>query len=131
MALENASPSSYLTLPSSRLTEKRPGAMICALDPEKPLLQAPAPITASVDVPGGETLPFAAMLARTLARQAPGARLWRVPTWLFRLGLALAGKRVPPAVSATGFVGRLNRDQVFDAGPAQRLLGRALRPFEP
>jgi nucleoside-diphosphate-sugar epimerase len=94
-------------------------------------LEATAPITSSVDVPGGETLPFAAMLARTLARHAPGARLWRVPTWLFRLGLALAGKRVPPAVSATGFVGRLNRDQVFDAGPAQRLLGRALRPFEP
>jgi nucleoside-diphosphate-sugar epimerase len=94
-------------------------------------LQAPAPITASVDVPGGETLPFAAMLARTLARQAPGARLWRVPTWLFRLGLACAGARVPPAVSAAGFIGRLNRDQVFDAGPAQRLLGRPLRGFDP
>ena len=95
-------------------------------------LQAPLPVAAvAVDVPGGETLPFDAMLARTLARQAPGARLWRVPTWLFRLGLACAGARVPPAVSAAGFVGRLNRDQVFDAGPAQRLLGRPLRGFDP
>ena len=94
-------------------------------------LQAPAAVAASVDVPGGETLPFDAMLARTLARHVPGARLWRVPTWLFRLGLRFAGARVPPAVSAAGFVGRLNRDQVFDPGPAERLLGRAPRGFEP
>jgi nucleoside-diphosphate-sugar epimerase len=94
-------------------------------------LEAPVPMAASVDVPGGETLPFDAMLARTLEVHVPGARLWRVPTWLFRLGLALAGARVPPTVSAAGFIGRLNRDQVFDADPAQRLLGRPLRGFDP
>jgi hypothetical protein len=71
------------------------------------------------------------MVQRTLQRHAPSARLWRVPTWLFRIGLVLAGRRLPPAVSTPGFLGRLNRDQVFDPGPAQRLLGRALRPFAP
>jgi nucleoside-diphosphate-sugar epimerase len=94
-------------------------------------LQAPAPVDAAIDVPGGETLAFDAMVARTLARHAPGARVWRVPAWIFRLGLALAGWRLPRAVSAPGFVGRLNRDQVFDPAPAQCLLGRPLRPFDP
>jgi hypothetical protein len=47
------------------------------------------------------------------------------------MGLALAGRRLPPAVSTPGFLGRLNRDQGFDAGPAQRLLGRPLRKFDP
>jgi hypothetical protein len=71
------------------------------------------------------------MVARTLARHAPRARIWRGPAWLFRAGLALARRRLPPVVSTPGFLGRLNRDQVFDPGPAQRLLGRPLRAFDP
>jgi nucleoside-diphosphate-sugar epimerase len=94
-------------------------------------LAAPAPIDAGLDLPGGETIAFDAMVARALERHAPHARLRRVPAWLFRMGLALAGRRLPPAVSTPGFLGRLNRDQGFDAGPAQRLLGRSLRKFDP
>jgi len=94
-------------------------------------LAAPAPVDADIDLPGGETLAFDAMVARALERHAPRARIGRVPAWLFRIGLALAGRRLPPSVSAPGFLGRLNRDQVFDAGPAQRLLGRPMRPFDP
>ena len=94
-------------------------------------LQAPAPLELAIDVPGGETLPFDAMIGRTLARHVPGARVWRVPAALFRLGLTFAGRRLPPSVSAPGFLGRLNRDQVFDPGPAQRLLGRELQGFSP
>jgi hypothetical protein len=33
IALENGSPLSYFRLPSSRLTEKRPGAAICSAEP--------------------------------------------------------------------------------------------------
>jgi nucleoside-diphosphate-sugar epimerase len=94
-------------------------------------LRAPAPLEARLDVPGGETLPFAAMVERALARHAPAARLWRIPTPLFRMGLALAGSRLPRSVSAAGFVGRLNRDQVFDAAPVRAALGVCLRGFEP
>jgi nucleoside-diphosphate-sugar epimerase len=94
-------------------------------------LRTPAPATTAVDLPGGETLPFDAMVARTLAAHAPTARLLRVPGPLFRLGLALAGDRVPANVSGPGFVGRLNRDQVFDGSAAQALLGLAMRPFTP
>jgi nucleoside-diphosphate-sugar epimerase len=94
-------------------------------------LAAPAAIDADIDLPGGETLPFGAMVARTLARHAPRARVWRVPAWVFRIGLALAGRRLPPGVSTPGFLGRLHRDQVFDPEPAQRLLGRPLRAFDP
>jgi uncharacterized protein YbjT (DUF2867 family) len=36
------------------------------------------------DLPGGEALPFDAMVARYLARQAAGARLLRLPTGVFR-----------------------------------------------
>ena len=86
---------------------------------------------AQLDVPGGETLTFEAMVARALARHAPTARLWRIPTPLFRWGLALAGSRLPRSVSAAGFVGRLNRDQVFDAEPVRKALGISLRGFEP
>jgi len=94
-------------------------------------LEAPAALSAALDLPGGETLPFDAMVARTLAVHAPRARLLRVPGPLFRLGLALAGNRVPAGVSAPGFVGRLNRDQVFDGAAARALLYIDARAFTP
>jgi nucleoside-diphosphate-sugar epimerase len=94
-------------------------------------LRAPAPVEARLDLPGAEALPFDAMVARALARHAPSTRLWRVPAPLFRLGVALAGRRVPAAVSAPGFLGRLRRDQVFAVEPVQRALGLAPRGFEP
>jgi nucleoside-diphosphate-sugar epimerase len=94
-------------------------------------LRAPQPIDAAFDLPGGEALPFAAMLARTLAVHAPGARLVRMPTPLFRLGLAVAGARLGTTVSPAGFVARVDRDQVFDAAPARAALGYAPRAFAP
>jgi nucleoside-diphosphate-sugar epimerase len=94
-------------------------------------LQAPAPIAGRFDLPGGETLAFDAMVARTLARQAPGTRLWRVPTWMFRLGLAVLGSRLGSTVSTPGFVGRLNRDQTFDSAPVVAALGITPRAFTP
>jgi nucleoside-diphosphate-sugar epimerase len=94
-------------------------------------LRAPAPIEARLDLPGAEALPFDAMVARTLARHAPGTRVWRVPASLFRLGVRLAGRRAPAAVSAPGFLGRLRRDQVFDVGPVRAALGVEPRAFDP
>jgi nucleoside-diphosphate-sugar epimerase len=94
-------------------------------------LRAPDPVDARLDLPGGETLPFSDLVARTLAKHAPGTRLLRVPTWLFRIALRIARRRLPSAVSADGFVGRLNRDQVFAAEPARERLGFAPRGFEP
>ena len=94
-------------------------------------LLAPTPVTGAFDLPGGEALPFARMLERTLAVHAPGARLVRVPTPVFRLGLRLAGTRLGANVSPAGFVARIDRDQVFDATPARDAWGYSPRSFAP
>lgn len=94
-------------------------------------LRAPMPVDGAFDLPGGEALPFGEMLARTLAVHAPGARLVRLPTPLFRLGLRLAGARLGTSVSPEGFVARVDRDQVFDAAPVRAALGISPRSFTP
>ena len=94
-------------------------------------LRSPEPLQLALDVPGGETLSFAQLVERTLAAHAPGARLLRVPTPLFRLGLALARRRLPSGISAPGFLGRLGRDQVFDATALRERLGLVPRSFSP
>lgn len=90
-------------------------------------LRAPLPVPGVFDLPGGETLPYDEMVARCLAVAAPRARLVRLPGPLFRLGLALAGRRGP----GSGVVARLDRPLVYDAGPAKAALGLAPRPFRP
>ena len=90
-------------------------------------LRAPAPVPGHFDLPGGETLPYDAMVARCLAAAAPGARLLRVPAPLFALGLALAGRRGP----GPGVVARLDRDLAYDGGPVRAALGLPARPFRP
>jgi nucleoside-diphosphate-sugar epimerase len=94
-------------------------------------LEAPVPVEGGFDLPGAEALPFAAMVRRTLATHAPGTRVLRLPAPVFRLGLAMARGGLGPGVSAAGFLGRLQRDQVFDAAPARRAFGYSPRPFVP
>ncbi len=90
-------------------------------------LRAPVPVAGNFDLPGGETLPYDAMVARCLAAAAPGARLLRVPAPLFRLGLGLAGRRGP----GPGLVARLDRDLAYDGGPVRAALDLPPRPFRP
>lgn len=83
------------------------------------------------DLPGGETLPYREMVARTLAALSPQPRLLEVPGPLFRLALAAgrAGGRLrgmPP-----GAVARMREDLVFDPAPARRDFGYAPRSFRP
>lgn len=83
------------------------------------------------DLPGGETLAYREMVARVLAALQPPAALLELPAPVFRLALHAA--RI--SGRASGFSGsalqRLREDLVFDAGPAQRALGYAPRPFAP
>lgn len=81
------------------------------------------------DLPGGETLDFEAMVRRTLARQAPGARLLRLPGGLFRLALAAAA--LVGRGGGSGWLLRLRRDQVADALEARAAFGYSPRGFEP
>lgn len=60
-----------------------------------------------------------------LARSV-GARVWRVPLPLARLGARVVG-----AASARAMLARFDRDQVFEDREARALLGFAPRPFEP
>lgn len=94
-------------------------------------LRSPAPVAGAFDLPGGETLAWRDMVARTLATAAPGARVLPVPAPLFRLGVRLARGlgRLPGA--GEGVLSRLDRDLVFDAGPARAALGFAPRLFTP
>jgi len=83
------------------------------------------------DLPGGESLPYREMVARTLAALSPSPRLLELPGPLFRSALAVARatgrlRGMPP-----GAVARMREDLVFDSTPAQRDLGYAPRPFRP
>lgn len=94
-------------------------------------VDAPAAAGRAFALPGGETLSYRDMVARTLAVLAPRPRLLIVPAPAFALALRLAHATgrlhgLPP-----GAVARMREDLVFDAGPAQAAFGYAPRPFHP
>ena len=82
------------------------------------------------DLPGGEILGFDEMVRRSLARHAPGCRVFSLPTQVFRAGLGLAGvlRRAP---ISRGLLARLERDQLADAGAAREAFAYSPRGFEP
>ena len=83
------------------------------------------------DLPGGETLAYAEMVARVLASLSPSPRLHLLPMPLFRALLA-AARAGGIARDLTGdAIARMRDDLVFDAGPAARDLGYAPRAFAP
>jgi nucleoside-diphosphate-sugar epimerase len=92
---------------------------------------APASAGRAYDLPGGETLPYAEMVARVLACLAPPPRLIQWPSPLFRAALALAQAGGVGAGFGPAAVARMREDLVFDADPARRDLGYAPRPFRP
>jgi len=92
---------------------------------------APQSTGRAYDVPGGETLRFDEMVARTLAVLHPRPRLLRLPTPLFRAAVATArGLRMIDAIN-TAMLDRLDADLVFDAADARRDFGYAPRAFAP
>jgi nucleoside-diphosphate-sugar epimerase len=92
-------------------------------------LERPAARDHAYDLPGGETLDYRRMVARTLAVAVPGARVLTLPPRLFALA-APAVRRLPVLAALTPEVlARMREDLVFDAGPALRDLGHAPRRF--
>ncbi len=83
------------------------------------------------DLPGGESLPYRDMVARTLDALHPPARLMQIPAPLFgaAVGLARASGRLQGFGDAA--LARMREDLVFDAAPAQRDLDYAPRGFRP
>ena len=82
------------------------------------------------DLPGGETLPFDAMVRRTLDVHAPKARLLRLPAWTFALAAWLAEAFGRPA-PGPGVRARLALDQIADPGPARAAFGYDPGRFRP
>lgn len=92
-----------------------------------------APVThgRAYDLPGGESLPWREMVARTLAAQSPAPRLLMVPMPLFRLALGMARLAGKGGGFGEGAQARLREDLVFDDAPARADFGYAPRRFAP
>ena len=92
---------------------------------------APATHGRAYALPGGETLPYRAMVERVLGVLEPAPRLVTLPAPVF--GVVVATARALGAARGFGdaAVARMRADLVFDAGPAQRDFGYAPRAFTP
>ena len=82
------------------------------------------------DLPGRETMSFETMLRRTLVARAPGARLLRLPPFLFGIAAALAALAGRP-VPGRGALARVALDQLADPGPARVAFGYDPGRFRP
>jgi nucleoside-diphosphate-sugar epimerase len=83
------------------------------------------------DLPGGETLRFDAMIARTLACLPERPRLLRLPSPLFRAAVGTARRLGMIDAIGPAMLARLDADLVFDAADARRDIGYAPRAFTP
>lgn len=82
------------------------------------------------DLPGGETLSYREMVARTLATLDPPARPWLLPAPLFALAVA-AARLCGLHDAGPAMLARMRQDLAFDDVPARRELGYVPRGFEP
>lgn len=87
--------------------------------------------TVLLDLPGGEVLPFDSMLIRSLQVHMPATKIIRVPGFFFRFIIQIASVFGLVSGLGPGFFARLTEDWVFDAAPAERVLGCRARPFSP
>jgi nucleoside-diphosphate-sugar epimerase len=83
-----------------------------------------------LDLPGGETLDYRAMVARVLAALQPPARVLVLPGPMFALAAALA-RRLGVHDAGAAVLARMRQDLVFDPGPARQALGWQPRGFQP
>lgn len=90
-----------------------------------------APVThgQAYALPGGETVAYREMVARTLAALSSPARLWALPMPVFKAALALARAAGLMRGLTDDAVSRMRDDLVFDATPARRDFGYAPRAF--
>ena len=93
------------------------------------VVDAPATDGKAYALPGGETLAYRDMVARTLAALDPPARLWEVPMPVFRTALWLARKAGMMRGLTDDAVARMREDLNFDASPALHDFGYAPRSF--
>ena len=94
-------------------------------------VDAPAAFGQAFALPGGETLTYRDMVARTLACLAPRPRLLTLPGALFEVALWAAHRVGRLQGLPAGAITRMREDLTFDAGPAHDAFRYAPRPFRP
>jgi nucleoside-diphosphate-sugar epimerase len=93
------------------------------------VVDAPATHGQAYALPGGETVAYREMVARTLAALSSPVRLWALPMPVFKAVLALARAAGVMRGLTDDAVARMRDDLVFDATPARRDFGYAPRAF--
>ncbi|WP_448674463.1 SDR family oxidoreductase [Pseudoxanthomonas mexicana] len=121
----------FFVLPRSANGKRQPVHVDDLAHAALAVVDAPATDGKAYALPGGETLAYRDMVARTLAALDPPAKLWEVPMPVFRTALWLARKAGMMRGLTDDAVARMREDLVFDASPAWRDFGYAPRPFEP
>lgn len=82
-------------------------------------------------LPGGETLTYRAMVARTLAAMSPPTRLLELPAPVFRIAVGIAQRFDIARSLNAATIERMRQDLVFDSLPARTDFGYAPRAFAP
>jgi nucleoside-diphosphate-sugar epimerase len=113
-----------LPLPLGAPGLRQPVHALDLADAARAALALASPPALAVDLPGGDRLPFGAMLGRAVAAGAPACRVLPLP---WRGVQALAGRQA----ALRGLASRLDVDLVFPSGPAAALLGWSPRGFAP
>lgn len=121
----------FFVLPRGAVGLRQPVHVQDLADAALAVIDVPATYGRSYALPGGETLAYAEMVARTLAALSPPARLLRVPGPLFGLALATARRLGRLQGLNDAAVARMGEDLVFDLAPAQRDFAYAPRAFAP
>ena len=123
--------SGVFVLPADARGRRQPVHVDDLAEAAQAAVDAPAAHGQAFALPGGETLDYRAMVARTLACLQPAPRLLVLPGLLFDAALWAAHRAGRLQGLPPGAVTRMREDLVFDAEPAQMAFGYAPRDFRP
>lgn len=121
----------FFVLPRDAVGLRQPVHVADLADAAVAVIDVPATFGQRYALPGGETLGYSDMVARTLRGVRPAPRLFVVPVPMFRCALALARAAGTMKGLSDAAVTRMREDLVFDITPARRDFGYAPRAFQP
>nr|WP_298129385.1 NAD-dependent epimerase/dehydratase family protein [uncultured Pseudoxanthomonas sp.] len=119
----------FFVLPRGTDGKRQPVHVDDLADAALAVVDAPATHGQAYALPGGETLVYREMVARTLAALDPPRKLWQVPMPVFGVALSLARAAGVMRGLTDDAVARMREDLVFDAAPARNDFGYAPRTF--
>ncbi|KRA53616.1 nucleoside-diphosphate sugar epimerase [Pseudoxanthomonas sp. Root65] len=119
----------FFALPRGADGKRQPVHVDDLADAALAVVDVPATHGRAYALPGGETLVYREMVARTLAALDPPRTLWQVPKPVFGIALSLARAAGVMRGLTDDAVARMREDLVFDAAPARNDFGYAPRTF--